>query len=175
MSQIYTGTEFLAIWLCRYIPGKEGAARVMLALKKGWKGLKDIPIFPDRLALIFSAGLLLPYSTPDVATSVSKVNSTFTFPKTKNGLSKSWNEILSILTYPSTMPRAIDFVLRIYQWNSTWLLRSHCLEERQIVSTFGGKTGNLVLTFIGYTNCPILEQKGALRFVVSPQILWYIV
>ena len=59
----------------RYVPGQEGAARAMLALRQGWKGLSKIPLIPDRAALIFSAGLLLPYSTPEVAASISKVHS----------------------------------------------------------------------------------------------------
>ena len=52
---------------------KRGAAKAMLTLRKGWKGLADVPLIPDRLALMFSAGLLLPYSTPEVAASMSKV------------------------------------------------------------------------------------------------------
>ena len=55
------------------MPGNKGTARLILALRQGWKGLRKFPLFPDRAALVVSAGLLLPYSTPDFATSVSKV------------------------------------------------------------------------------------------------------
>lgn len=57
---------------CRYVPGQQGAAKVILALRQGWKGLRQFPLLPDRAALVVSAGLLLPYSTPDFATSLSK-------------------------------------------------------------------------------------------------------
>ena len=56
------------------MPGNEGTARLILALRQGWKGLQKFPLFPDRAALVVSAGLLLPYSTPDFATSVSKAS-----------------------------------------------------------------------------------------------------
>jgi len=59
--------------VCRYVPGQEGVAKVILALRKGWKGLRQFPVFPDRAALVVSAGLLLPYSSPDFASSLSKV------------------------------------------------------------------------------------------------------
>lgn len=61
--------------LCRYMPGRQGAAQVILALREGWKGLTRFPLFPDRAAIVVSAGLLLPYSTPDFATSISKASS----------------------------------------------------------------------------------------------------
>lgn len=64
----------IMLGICRYMPGQKGAARVMLTLRDGWKGLRKFPLFPDRAALIVSAGLLLPYSTPDFATSISKAS-----------------------------------------------------------------------------------------------------
>ena len=48
---------------CSYAPGTHKAAKALLALREGWEGLERFPV-QDRAALVFSAGMLLPYSAP---------------------------------------------------------------------------------------------------------------
>lgn len=49
---------------CSYAPGTQKAAKALLALREGWGGLRRFPL-QDRAALVFTAGMLLPYSAPE--------------------------------------------------------------------------------------------------------------
>ena len=48
----------------RYAPGSQRAAEALLALRQGWAGLQRFS-WIDRGAIMFSAGLLLPYTAPE--------------------------------------------------------------------------------------------------------------